>query len=189
MQFKSSKPTFKREIILSSAFLNHARGSQNFLFGFSSPSGLPIGESFFIEVESYVNWHSDEATNKRFHIAEIATLDKEIYNAYINQGNHDDDKDNKEILSKILNLRVKKAKLLGYENHASLRTENRMAQNPERVFDLLNELWDGILPKVKEERAALQEMIDKDGGNFKLEPHDWFYYTEKLWREYAGFYG
>ncbi|MFO7828850.1 MAG: M3 family metallopeptidase [Bacteroidales bacterium] len=115
--------------------------------------------------------------------ADNRDLRKEIYDAYVNQGNHDDDKDNKEILARILNLRVKKAELLGYENHASIRTENRMAQNPERVFDLLNQLWEGILPKVKEERAALQAMIDKEGGDFKLEPHDWFYYTEKLRKE------
>ena len=115
--------------------------------------------------------------------ADNRDLRKEIYDAYVNQGNHDDEFDNKEILKNILNLRVKKAKLLGYKNHASLRTENRMAQNPERVFNLLNQLWDGILPKVKEERAALQAMIDKEGGNFKLEPHDWFYYTEKLRKE------
>lgn len=115
--------------------------------------------------------------------ADNRELRKEIYDAYVNQGNHDDEFDNKENIKNILNLRVKKAKLLGYENHASIRTENRMAQNPERVFDLLNQLWDGILPKVKEERAALQTMIDKDGGKFKLEPHDWFYYTEKLRKE------
>ncbi|MCK5169661.1 MAG: M3 family metallopeptidase, partial [Bacteroidales bacterium] len=115
--------------------------------------------------------------------AENRELRKEIYDAYVNQGNHDDDKDNKENLAKILNLRVKRANLLGYKNHAAFTTENRMAQNPERVFNLLNQLWEGILPKVKEERAALQEMIDKDGGKFKLEPHDWFYYTEKLRKE------
>lgn len=115
--------------------------------------------------------------------ADNRELRKEIYDAYVNQGNHDDEFDNKEILKKIINLRVQRSQLLGYENHASLRTENRMAQNPERVFNLLNQLWDGILPKVKEERAALQAMIDKEGGNFKLEPHDWFYYTEKLRKE------
>ena len=115
--------------------------------------------------------------------ADNRELRKEIYEAYVNQGNHNDEKDNKEILSQIINLRVKSAKLLAYENHAAFRTENRMAKNPERVFNLLNQLWEGILPKVKEERAALQEMIDKDGGSFKLEPHDWFYYTEKLRKE------
>ncbi len=115
--------------------------------------------------------------------ADNRELRKEIYDAYVNKGNHDDEKDNKEIVAKIVNLRVKKAKLLGYENHASYKTELRMAQNPERVFDLLNQLWDGILPKVKEERAALQTMIDNEGGKFKLEPHDWFYYTEKLRKE------
>ncbi|MDY6802011.1 MAG: M3 family metallopeptidase [Bacteroidota bacterium] len=115
--------------------------------------------------------------------ADNRKLRKEIYDAYVNQGNHDDEYDNKENLAKILNLRVKRAKLLGYDNHASIRTENRMAQNPENVFDLLNQLWDGILPKVKQERAALQAMIDKEGGDFKLAPHDWFYYTEKLRKE------
>ena len=115
--------------------------------------------------------------------ADNRELRKEIYDAYVNQGNHDDQYDNKEILKNILNLRVRKAKLLGYKNHASYKTENRMAQNPERAFNLLNQLWDGILPKVKEERAALQTMIDKEGGNFKLAPYDWFYYTEKLRKE------
>ncbi|MDK2979042.1 MAG: peptidyl-dipeptidase Dcp [Bacteroidales bacterium] len=115
--------------------------------------------------------------------AENRELRKEIYDAYVNQGNHDDEYDNKENLAKILNLRVKRAKLLGYDNHASIRTENRMAQNPENVFDLLNQLWEGILPKVKQERSALQAMIDKEGGDFKLAPHDWFYYTEKLRKE------
>lgn len=115
--------------------------------------------------------------------ADNRELRKEIYDAYVNQGNNDDENDNKEIFAQIINLRVKKAKLLGYESHAALKTENRMAQNPERVFDLLNKLWEGILPKVKEERAALQEMINNEGGKFKLEPHDWFYYTEKLRKE------
>ena len=111
-------------------------------------------------------------------------LRKQIYDAYVNQGNHNDEYDNKEILKNILNLRVRRAKLLGYENHASYTTELRMAKNPKRVFDLLqDQLWKGILPKVKEERAALQSIIDKEGGNFKLEPHDWFYYTEKLRKE------
>lgn len=40
------------------------------------------GESYLVEVESYVNWHSDEAHNKRLHIAELASLDEEIYAAY-----------------------------------------------------------------------------------------------------------
>lgn len=112
--------------------------------------------------------------------ADNRELRKEIYDAYVNQGNHNDENDNKEILAQIVNLRVKKAKLLGYESHAAYKTENRMAQNPERVFDLLNQLWEGILPKVKAERDELQKVIDAEGRDFKLEPHDWFYYTEKL---------
>ncbi|HAN17512.1 MAG TPA: peptidase M3 [Bacteroidales bacterium] len=115
--------------------------------------------------------------------ADNRDLRREIYNAYVNQGNNNDSKDNKELMAQIVNLRVKRANLLGYKSHGAYMTENRMAQNPERVFDLLMKLWDGILPKVKQERADLQAMITKEGGNFKLEPSDWFYYTEKLRKE------
>jgi peptidyl-dipeptidase Dcp len=115
--------------------------------------------------------------------ADNRELRKEIYNAYVNQGNNNDDKDNKVLMAQIINLRVKRAQLLGYESHAALKTENRMAQNPERVFELLMKLWDGITPKVKQERDELQAMIKKEGGDFKLEPSDWFYYTEKLRKE------
>ena len=115
--------------------------------------------------------------------ADNRDLRREIYNAYVNQGNNNNDKDNKELMAQIINLRVKRANLLGYESHGALKTENRMAQNPERVFDLLLKLWNGILPKVSQERADLQAMIDKEGGKFKLEPSDWFYYTEKLRKE------
>lgn len=115
--------------------------------------------------------------------ADNRDLRREIYNAYVNQGNNSDEKDNKALLAKIINLRIERSKLLGYESHAALRTENRMAQNPERVFDLLMKLWNGILPKVKQERNDLQAMIDKESVKFKLEPSDWFYYTEKLRKE------
>jgi len=115
--------------------------------------------------------------------AENRDLRRDIYNAYVNQGNNNDDKDNKALMAQMINLRVKRAKLLGYESHAAYKIEGRMAQNPDRAIELLTKLWGGILPKVQQERNDLQSVIAKEGGNFKLEPSDWFYYTEKLRKE------
>ena len=61
--------------------------------------------------------------------------------------------------------------------------DNRMAQNSENVYALLNNIWDAALPKAKEEAADMQALIDKEGGNFKLAAWDWWYYTEKIRKE------
>lgn len=110
-------------------------------------------------------------------------LREKIFKAYINRGNNDNELDNKEILSKMAALRTRRANLLGYKTHADFVLEERMAKKPENVYDLLNRLWRPALTRAKEEAKALQAMIDKEGKHFKLQPWDWWYYTEKLKRE------
>jgi peptidyl-dipeptidase Dcp len=44
-------------------------------------------------------------------------------------------------------------------------------------------IWEPALAKAKEEASMMQEMIDTDGGNFKLETWDWWYYAEKIRQE------
>jgi peptidyl-dipeptidase Dcp len=107
-------------------------------------------------------------------------LREQIFNAYIMRGDHGDELDNKETLTKILVLRAEKAKLLGYETHADRILERRMAKNPEAVYELLGDLWHPSLGVAREEAAALQQAIAEDGFDFKLEPWDWRYYTEKV---------
>jgi peptidyl-dipeptidase Dcp len=55
-----------------------------------------------------------------------------------------------------------------------------MAKTPANVMDLLMKLWQPALNVAKKEAAALQEVIDKEGGGFKLQPWDWRYYAEKV---------
>jgi peptidyl-dipeptidase Dcp len=115
--------------------------------------------------------------------SEKRDLREKMLKAYINQGNNDDELDNKKILTDIVNLRIEKAKLLGYESHAQYILEENMAKNPQGVYDLLNKLWEPALANAKKEAVELQKMIDKEGGKFKLEPWDWWYYAEKLRKE------
>ncbi len=110
-------------------------------------------------------------------------LRERMFRAYINRGNNNDQLDNKSILTGIVDLRIKKARLLGYQTYADFVLEENMAQNPQNVYTLLNELWSPALTMAKKEALALQEMIRKEGHTFKLQPWDWWYYTEKLRKE------
>ncbi len=107
-------------------------------------------------------------------------LRREIFNAYINRGNNGNEYDNNKILAEIISLRAERAKLLGYKNHSDIVLEPRMAQEPENVFNLLNSLWEKAIPVAKKEVIEMQKIIDREGGKFKLEPGDWWYYAEKL---------
>ncbi len=107
-------------------------------------------------------------------------LRREIFNAYTNRGNNGNENDNNEILAEIIRLRAERAKLLGYRNHSDIVLEPRMAKEPENVLDLLNSLWEKAIPVAKNEVKEMQKIIDKEGGKFRLEPSDWWYYAEKL---------
>lgn len=112
--------------------------------------------------------------------SERRKLREKVFKAYINRGDNDNNLDNKKILSRIAALRVKKANLLGYKTHADFVLELNMAKKPENVYSLLNQLWKPALAKAKKEAEELQEMIKKEGKDFKLEAWDWWYYAEKL---------
>ncbi|MEN8121784.1 MAG: M3 family metallopeptidase [Bacteroidota bacterium] len=115
--------------------------------------------------------------------SENRELREKLLKAYTERGNHNDDLDNKKNIAKITNLRVQRAKLLGYTNHAVYVLEETMAKTPENVYKLMNQVWDAALPVAKNEAAELQKLINNEGGNFKLAPWDWWYYSEKLRKE------
>ena len=110
-------------------------------------------------------------------------LRKEIFHAYTNRGNNGNGSDNNKILADIVRLRAERAKLLGYRSHSDIVLEPRMAKKPENVLKLLNDLWSRAIPVAKNEVKEMQKIIDREGGHFKLEPSDWWYYAEKLRKE------
>jgi len=107
-------------------------------------------------------------------------LRKELFNAYCNRGNNGNEFDNNKILAEIIKLRAEHARLLGYKTHANLVLEPNMAKVPENVFKLLNSLWGKAIPVAKNEVKELQKIINQEGGKFRLEPSDWWYYAEKV---------
>jgi peptidyl-dipeptidase Dcp len=107
-------------------------------------------------------------------------LREQLYTAYTVRGNQNNEYDNKAIMAEIVNLRVEKAQLLGYETFAHYTLEPRMAGTPDGVYGLLDQLWAASLPVAKRELAEMQAIIDSEGGGFELAPWDWWFYAEKV---------
>jgi len=107
-------------------------------------------------------------------------LREKLHKAYYSRGNNGGENDNKEIIKEIVNLRIEKAHLLGYETHAHYILDKNMAKNPENVYKLLQPVWEAALPIAKKEVGQMQAIIDREGGDFKLENWDWWYYAEKV---------
>ncbi len=112
--------------------------------------------------------------------SEKRDLREKLYKAMFNRGDNDNENDNKKIINDIVNLRIEKAQMLGYKTHADFILDENMAKTPANVYKLLNDVWAYALPQAKKEAAELQAMVDAEGGNFKIESWDWWYYTEKV---------
>ena len=115
--------------------------------------------------------------------SEKRELREKLFSGYFMKGDNDNARDNKAIIARMAKLRVEKSKLLGYKTFADFTLEMTMAKTPVKVFSFLNEVWTAALPVAKAEAAAQQAIIDKEHGNFKLAPWDWWYYTEKIKKE------
>ncbi len=115
--------------------------------------------------------------------ADNRELRKEIQTAYINRCNNNDDLDNKEIILEIVDLRIEKAQLLGYNTHAERILEDNMAKTPEGVYGLIDQLLGPAIEKANEEAAMYREMMKNEGIEGELQAYDWRYYTEKIRKE------
>lgn len=107
-------------------------------------------------------------------------LREKLFKAYTSRGNSNNELDTKKILTKMASLRIEKANLLGYKTYAEFKLAVNMAKNSETVYKFLNDLWIPSQQKAKEEVADMQKIIDAEGGNFKLQPWDWWFYAEKV---------
>ena len=134
-----------------------AAGKEGWLFNLQKPSWIPF-----------------------LQYADNRDLRREMYLAYINRGDNNNEHDNKAVIAEILKLRQQKARLFGFNNFAEYQLEDKMAKTPQAAYDLLMTIWNAALPQAKAEAAELQKLMDAEGKGEKLEAWDWWYYTEKL---------
>ena len=122
--------------------------------------------------------------------AMAATADRDLrekmFKAYASRGNNGNENDTKELVMKMMALRIEKANLLGYENPAQMILHDKMAGDPETVDTFLAGIIAPAVKKANEEIKDMQVMMDADiaagllPAGSKIEPWDWAYYTEKV---------
>lgn len=88
--------------------------------------------------------------------------------------------DNRPLVIQMAQLRAERAKILGFDSHASFTLQNQMAKNPEAAFKMLQDLAPGVVTKAKQEAEDIKEAMKADGITDDVQPWDWEYYAEKV---------
>jgi len=110
-------------------------------------------------------------------------LREKVWKNYYSRGDNNDEFDNKETIQRILKLRDERVELLGFDNYAQWRLQNRMAKNPENAMDLMMQVWPAALARVKEEVADMQKVADSENADITIKPWDYRFYAEKVRKE------
>ena len=99
-----------------------------------------------------------------------------VLDAYLNRCNNNNAEDNKDICAEIIRLKLKKARLLGFDTYVDFRLEDRMAKNSENVYKLLDQVWKPSLAAAERELKDIKTMAAKDGIT-TVQAADWRYYS------------
>lgn len=119
--------------------------------------------------------------------AKNRAIREEIYKAYVTRGNHNDERDNKELIEKTIKLRIKTAQLLGYENYAHQKLTERMVSSPQEVENFINSLTTAVRPFAEKEIQEIKAYMKSEGIEGEPSHWDYIFYTEKLKEERYGY--
>ncbi len=106
-----------------------------------------------------------------------------LFIASTTRAEHGDANDTRDIVKRLAQLRADKAKLLGFANWSAYALDNQMAKTPANATKLLTDMVPAATAKARSEIVAMQAVIDKEKGGFKLAPWDWQYYAEQVRKE------
>lgn len=151
-------------------------------------SGLPDSFVTAAAKVAQTNGHEGQyaVTNTRSSMDPFLTysdereLRKQVWSNYYSRGDNGDEYDNNAIIKQILKLRRERVELLGYNNYAEWRLQNRMAKTPENAMNLMEAVWPAAIARVKEEVADMQAVADELGHDITIQPWDYRYYAEKV---------
>jgi len=144
-------------IIEMAAQTAQSKGKEGWLFNLQFPSYVPF-----------------------LKYADNRMLREQIFRASSSRANHGNDNDNKDLIRRIVDLKIEKAHLLGFRTHAEYKLQERMAETPEKVIQFLSDLHLKSKPFAEKEFAEIQEFAERTGFSGRIQRWDWAYYSEKL---------
>ena len=129
---------------------------------------------------TYTITNTRSSTDPFLTFSDDRSLREQVWRAYYSRGDNGDEHDNNAILAKIVGLRHERVRLLGYDDYATWRLENRMAKTPRQALDLMDAVWPAALARVKAEVTDMQAVADAEGSGITIAPWDYRYYAEKV---------
>ncbi len=112
--------------------------------------------------------------------SEKRELREKMYRAYLSRGFRANEFDNRDIIIRIVNLRLEIARLLGFSNFAEMILGDRMADTQAKVEEFLGKLFDASRPAALRDFDHISKFASECGHSGSLERWDWAYYSEKL---------
>ncbi len=108
------------------------------------------------------------------------SLRERIMRASLARGSRDGEYDNREVITRLAELRAERAVMLGYPNHAAYILDEQTAQTVTAVNERLASLVPRAVANANREASDLQAMASADANGVELASWDWSYYTEKV---------
>ena len=143
--------------IASAASLAEEKGKKGYVFGLDMPT--------YISIMKY---------------ADNAALREKMYRAYGTRAAKDNEYNNEQNIQELVNTRLAKAQLLGFDSHAALTLSKRMAKTPQTVLSFLDDLKALAKPAAEKDLKAVQEFASAAGHQGEVKPWDFSYWSEKL---------
>ena len=143
--------------IASAASLAEEKEKQGYVFGLDMPT--------YISIMKY---------------ADNAAIREKMYRAYGTRAAKDNEYNNEQNIQELVNTRLVKAQLLGFDSHAALTLSKRMARTPETVLSFLNDLKTLAKPAAQKDLKAVQAFASAAGHQGEVRPWDFSYWSEKL---------
>ena len=143
--------------IASAASLAEEKGKQGYVFGLDMPT--------YISIMKY---------------ADNVALREKMYRAYGTRAAKDNEYNNEQNIQELVNTRLAKAQLLGFDSHAALTLSKRMAKTPQTVLSFLDDLKALAKPAAEKDLKAVQEFASAAGHQGEVKPWDFSYWSEKL---------
>jgi peptidyl-dipeptidase Dcp len=114
--------------------------------------------------------------------SERRDLRQRAWQAWVGRGENDGEHDNRGIAREILELRREQARLLGYASFADYALADTMARSRDRVWALLDEVWQRGCAALELEREMLLQTRREQGGDLTgeaIEAWDWRFWAER----------
>jgi peptidyl-dipeptidase Dcp len=112
--------------------------------------------------------------------SERRELREKMLKAYSSRAFHADERDNRSLLTRIVNLRLEIARMLGYANYAEMVLGDRMAENQQNVEHFLDDLFSYSHKAALRDYNNLKQYAEDTGFKGVIERWDWPFYSEIL---------